>query len=701
MKHLYSLLMLMSLNVLGQQKGLNYQAVILDPNAIEIPGQIISGQPLAKGKVWVRFTLLSQLGVDYEEVQQTSTDEFGLINLTIGMGSSPLSLGSDALSGPAKFSQFDAIVWDKNLKRLRVSVNFSGTGKFTEVSNQLMTFSPYSLYAESVDYKNVRDSPTDLSFFKNDVGYLVNRDLDPIKKDVGAAMQGVLENSTKIDANQTANKLRFALVDQSVKQVSDLVGQHTNDLQQVNTTLNDYGVRIQQNANQIQSNALSIQGQIGNLQNQLYSTQSALSGITNNYESLANKSSAIDLGNSYPSNTLYPTQRAVKTYIDQAVSVVMSNGTPDATSLATGKVQLAGDLGGTAASPSVPGLALKESLGNKSTDVAADGASNTKYPSVKAVKDYVDLATNGLVLQASLNMKADINSPNFTGSPSLPSGTVGVTQSPGNNSSAIATTSFVQTALSSATVVDADANTKGKLQLAGDFGGSASAPVVAKLQGITVSAANPAVGQVLKYNGTAWVPDVAVMNETQTLSLSGSNLTLSGTNSSVTLPAVSDATTSSNGMLRLAGDLGGSGSTASAPVISDNAINSAKLANGSVTDAKFSGVLSIAKGGTGASSLSGIIKGNGSSALSQAVLNSDYSLVRFVSDEISVSSAGQTSFTLTQSPNANSVISFFINGVRISKNAVSISGNTLTYIPANNGAASLVLNDRVQIDYYY
>lgn len=686
----------MSLSVLGQQKGLNYQAVILDPNAIEIPGQ-----PLSKGKVWVRFTLLSQSGVDYEEVQETTTDEFGLINLTIGMGRSPQSLGSDAISGPAKYSQFDALVWDKNLKRLRVSVNFSGTGKFTEVSNQLMTFSPYSLYAESVDYKNVRDTPTDLSFFKNDVGYLVNRDLDPIKKDVGAAMQGVLENSTKIDANQTANKLRFALVDQSVKQVNDLVGQQSNDLQRVNTMLNDYGDRIQQNANQIQSNTLSIQGQIGNLQNQLYSTQSALSGLTNNYESLANKSNAIDLGNSNPSNTLYPTQRAVKSYVDNAVSVVMSNGVPDATTLASGKIQLAGDLGGTATSPSVPGLALKESIANKSTDVAADGTSNTKYPSVKAVKDYVDLATNGVVLQASLNMKADIQSPNFTGSPTLPSGTVGVTQSPGNNSTALATTSFVQTALASSTVVDADANTKGKLQLAGDLGGSASVPVVAKLQGISVSAANPTVGQVLKYNGTAWVPDVALMNENQTLSLSGSTLTISGTNSSVVLPTASDATTSSNGMLRLAGDLGGSGSTAAAPLISDNAINSAKLANGSVTDAKFSGVLTVAKGGTGVTSLSGIIKGNGSSALSQAVLNSDYSLVRFVSDEIIVSSAGQTTFTLTQSPNANSVISFFINGVRISKTAASVSGNILTYIPANNGAANLVVNDRVQIDYYY
>jgi len=701
MNHLSLFLMLMSLSVFGQQKGLNYQAVILDPNTIEIPGQVISGQPFSNGKVWVRFTLLTQSGVDYEEVQQTVTDEYGLINLTIGLGSSPVTMGSDATSGPAKFSQFDAIVWDKNLKRLRVSVNFSGTGKFTEVSDQLMTFSPYSLYAESVDYKNVRDAPTGLSFFKNDVGYLVNKDLDPLKKDVNTALQGVLDNAIKLVANEAANKARFVLVDQSVKQVADLSGQNSNELKQVASSLNDLGYRIQQNTDQIQTNASILQGQIGYLQAQVNSTQNALSNLSNNYESVANKSSAIDLGNSNPSNTLYPTQRAVKSYIDNSISSIVTTGTPDATTLATGKIQLAGDLAGTATIPTVPGLALKESLANKSTDVAADGGSNIKYPSVKAVKDYVDLATNGQALQASIQAKADINSPTFTGTPTLPSGTIGVTQSPGNNSTAVATTAFVQTALSSGSVVDADVNTKGKVQLAGDLGGSASVPIVAKLQGITLSAANPSTGQVLKYNGTAWVPDMAVMNESQTLSLSGSTLTISGTNSSVVLPTVSDATASSNGMVRLAGDLGGTGSVASAPVISDNAITGAKLANGSVTDTKFSGTLSVAKGGTGATSLNGIIKGNGSSALSQAVLNSDYSLVRFVSDEISVSSAGQTSFTLTQSPNANSVISFFINGVRISKTATSISGNILTYIPANNGAASLVLNDRVQIDYYY
>lgn len=51
-------------------------------------------------------------------------------------------------------------------------------------------------------------------------------------------------------------------------------------------------------------------------------------------------------------------------------------------------------------------------------------------------------------IQTAVATKADTTSPTFTGSPVLPTGTTGVTQSAGNNSTALATTAFVQAALS-------------------------------------------------------------------------------------------------------------------------------------------------------------------------------------------------------------------------------------------------------------
>ena len=80
------------------------------------------------------------------------------------------------------------------------------------------------------------------------------------------------------------------------------------------------------------------------------------------------------------------------------------------------------------------------------------------------------------------------------------------------------------------------------VQLGGDLGGTTSAPTVAKLQGTPVNASTPSSGQVLTYNSTssAWIP------------------------STVTSTTVSDATTSSKGIVELSGDLGG---TASAPQV--------------------------------------------------------------------------------------------------------------------------------------
>ena len=72
--------------------------------------------------------------------------------------------------------------------------------------------------------------------------------------------------------------------------------------------------------------------------------------------------SKVDLGLDLVDNTAdldKPISTATQTYVDTAVSNV---STPDATTLVKGKVKLAGDLAGTADSPTVPKLAEKETI---------------------------------------------------------------------------------------------------------------------------------------------------------------------------------------------------------------------------------------------------------------------------------------------------------------------------------------------------
>jgi hypothetical protein len=133
-------------------------------------------------------------------------------------------------------------------------------------------------------------------------------------------------------------------------------------------------------------------------------------------------------------------------------------------------------------------------------------------------------------------------------------------------------------------------------------------------------------------------------------------------------------------------------------VIADGSITNAKIISLAAT--KLTGVLAVANGGTGVATITGIVKGNGTSAVTAAVNGTDFSLVREIADEFSAT-AGQTVFTLTQTKSANSKVKMFVNGVRISNTAYTLAGTTLTYTPANNASYVLTLADRIQFDYYY
>ena len=68
--------------------------------------------------------------------------------------------------------------------------------------------------------------------------------------------------------------------------------------------------------------------------------------------------------------------------------------------------------------------------------------------------------------------------------------------------------------------------------------------------------------------------------------------------------------------------------------------------------------------------------------------------------------ANQTAFTLASEPSANYLVKMFINGVLVGDNdgtdaVITVSGTTVTYIPANNGNKEIETTDKIVFYYFY
>jgi hypothetical protein len=585
------------------KKTLNYQAVILDPKAIDIPGASITGQPLNKGNVCLRFSLLNaQGGLDYEETQQVTTDEYGLVSVAIGAGAQAQASNSTSI-----YKSFDSVMWNSSVKSLKVSVSYDGCSSFKQVSSQALNYTPYALYAEAVDYKNVREAPTKLSQFSNDAGFLIPKDLDPLKTDIQSNSSKIATANQTIADNKKVSDLAFLVVNQSISSLDKQVAENTNSITTINTKITDQQNQISDNRNQIAATNSTMNTQIGGLQGQLNTTNSTVSNLTGTAEQVSNKSTATNLGGANPSDQAYPSQKATKTYVDLAIYDAVGSGVPDATTLAAGKVKLAGDLGGTAMNPTVPALANKENSSNKSTSVQTDGTNDTKYPSVKAVKDYVDQATMGIALQATVDGKADKLSPTFTGTPTAPTpastdnstklattafvqaATAGIalqaavdakaninsptftgtptapTPTLGDNSTKLATTAYVDAQVS-AGAADATTTSKGIVKLTGDLGGTATSPTVP--------------GLLLKED-VSNKSDAAL--GTSTTLYPTQNAVKTYVDAQVASATIADANATTKGKLQLTGDLGGTASSPTVPGLTTKANIASPTFTGTVT----------------------------------------------------------------------------------------------------------------------
>jgi hypothetical protein len=134
---------------------------------------------------------------------------------------------------------------------------------------------------------------------------------------------------------------------------------------------------------------------------------------------------------------------------------------------------------------------------------------------------------------ADVTGAAPLNSPAFTGTPSLPTGTTGVTQSAGNNTTALATTAFVTTAVAAAAGSPYD--------VAGEYVGKP--PVSTVLMRFVANRSWTLKSSLVRASCTAFPTG---SNAVATISIAGSNLS-SGTitwttSSTVTVGSFADTT---------------------------------------------------------------------------------------------------------------------------------------------------------------
>ena len=242
--------------ICAQNSGLNFQGVARNPSGVILASQNIS----------LRFSVLntSTTGTaEYIETRNVVTNGQGIFSIVIGDGTAAaiVNLGTYA-----------NINWKTMPKFLKVELDpNAGSNFFTMGVTQLQTvpYSNYSNYSASVDADNI-------------IGIV------PVSKGgTGANDLNILKT------NLTLNKVdNTADVD---KPISVATQNSLNNKLAIADSLLVYVTPTQLKSSRIDT--------------------STLSNRIDLKENVSNKSTAIDLGGSNPSDILFPTQKAVKTYV--------------------------------------------------------------------------------------------------------------------------------------------------------------------------------------------------------------------------------------------------------------------------------------------------------------------------------------------------------------------------------------------------
>lgn len=405
MKKIISLLFLLVTSVFySQSNGITYQAIIYNPSGDVIPGVNNTNSPMQNKNICLQFSIVDERSrIEYQETITTTTDEFGMVNLVIGSG----------VQNGGYASSFATIYWSVDVKSLKVALDVSGKCvDFVEISNQKFETIPFSFAAKNAE--NVTGVVAIENGGTNAITVLGAK--------TNLELQNV-DNTRDIDkpistATQAALNLKENIANKSV----DLILDGASDVKYPSAK----AVKTYVDANSsagislIAAELVRVSNAQATLTTNFNTEVSRAIGAESTKEDLVNKSSSILIDAN--SDIKYPTVKAVKSYIDAntnsnssglsaeisrataAENTIAANLVAETSRATSAEVSLINNIAAEV-TRATAAEATKEILANKSVSVIADAGSDTKYPSVKSIKTYVD----GVATTSSNALTAEIN----------------------------------------------------------------------------------------------------------------------------------------------------------------------------------------------------------------------------------------------------------------------------------------------------
>ncbi|MEN9907451.1 MAG: hypothetical protein RLZZ540_592, partial [Bacteroidota bacterium] len=356
MKKIFILFILfVATKTFAQTNGISYQAIILNPKGEQLPGVNNVSSPVVNKDICMVFKFVDEFSnIEYQETVQIKTDGFGMVNLVIGKGTQTAGYAAS----------FKSIVWSSSKKSLIVGININGNcTTYTEISNQEFSYAPLAFSA--INAENVTGVVAIENGGTNAVTVLGARTNLQINN---------VDNTTDLNkpistATQTALNLKENLVNKSTNVTTDGTSDTKYPSVKSVKTYVDASATLSSTAltNEITRATTAENTIAANLVTETNNRIAANTTLTTNLATeVSNRTAA--------NNTLTTnlgTENSARTSADATLTTNLATEVTNRT---------AADL-------------LKEDVANKSTNVTTDGTSDTKYPSVKSVKTYVDAST--------------------------------------------------------------------------------------------------------------------------------------------------------------------------------------------------------------------------------------------------------------------------------------------------------------------